>query len=57
MLVLLVYLNIQIIPFPENPTPHDYAGLHEIKKLHLQSLSQFQLLSDPDVVVQLFSIL
>jgi len=54
MLVLLVYPNIQIIPFPENPTPHDYAGLHEIKKLHLQSLSQFQLLSDPDVVVQLF---
>ena len=37
--------------FPENPTPRDYTGLHEIEK---QSLSQFQLLFDPDIVVQLF---
>jgi len=51
---MLVYFNIQIIPFLENPTPRDYAGLHGIEELHLQSLSQRQLLFDPDIVVQLF---
>jgi len=51
---MLVYLNVQIIPFPENPTPHDYAGLHGIEKLHLQSLGQLQLLFGPDLVVELF---
>ena len=42
---MLVYLNVQVTSFPENPTPRDYTGLHEIEK---QSLSQFQLLFDPD---------
>ena len=51
---MLVYLNMQITPFPENPTPHDYTGLHGIEQLHLQSLGQLQLLFDPDIVVQLF---
>ena len=51
---MLVYLNMQITPFPENPTPHDYTGLHGIEQLHLQSLGQLQLLFDPDIIVQLF---
>jgi len=45
---------MQITPFPENPTPHHYAGLYGIEKLHLQSLGQLQLLFDPDIIVQLF---
>jgi len=44
---MLVYLSVQVTSFPENPTPRDYTGLHEIEK---QSLSQFQLLFDPDIV-------
>ena len=51
---MLVYFNVQVTSFPENPTPHDYTGLHGIEELHLQSLSQRQLLFDPDIVVQLF---
>jgi len=51
---MLVYLNMQITPFPENPTPHDYTGLHGIEQLYLQSLGQLQLLFDPDIIVQLF---
>ena len=51
---MLVYLNIQVTSFPEDPTPHDYTGLHGIEELHLQSLGQLQLLFDPDIVVQLF---
>ena len=31
----------------------NYAGLHGIEKLHLQSLDQLQILFDPDVVVEL----
>ena len=45
---------MQITPFPENSTPHHYAGLYGIEELHLQSLGQLQLLFDPDIVVQLF---
>jgi len=48
---MLVYLNVQVTSFPENPTPHDYTGLHGIEQLHLQSLGQLQLLFDPDIVV------
>jgi len=51
---MLVYLNIQVTSFPENPTPYDYTGLHGIQELHLQSLGQLQLLFDPDIIVQLF---
>jgi len=50
---MLVYLNIQFIPFSENPTPHGYPGLHGTEKLHLQSLGQLQMLLDPDLVVKL----
>jgi len=32
---MLVYLNVQVTSFPENPTPHDYTGLHEIEKTPL----------------------
>jgi len=49
-----VYLNVQVTSFPENSTPHDYTGLYGIEELHLQSLSQCQLLFDPDIIVQLF---
>ena len=47
-----MYFNIQTTSFSENPTPHDYAGLHGIKELHLQSLGQLQLLFDPDLIVK-----
>ena len=49
-----MYFNIQITSFPENPTPHDYAGLHGIEELHLQSLGQLQLLFGPDLVGESF---
>jgi len=50
-----VYFNIQIAPFVEHPTPHEYVGRHGIEKVHLQSvLGNLQMLFNPDLVVELF---
>ena len=50
-----MYLNIQITPFVECPTPHEYVGQHGIKNVHLQTaLCQPQMLFDPGIVVKLF---
>jgi len=50
-----VYFNIQITPFMEYSTPHEYVGRHVIKNIHLQTaLGQPQMLFDPGIVVELF---
>jgi len=46
---MLVYFNIQVTPFVENPTPRECVGLHGLN-LHLQStLGKLQMLFDPDI--------
>ena len=50
-----VYFDIQVTPFVEYPTPHEYVGWHGIEKVHLQStLGNLQMLFDTDFVVELF---
>jgi len=52
---ILVYFNIQVTPFVENPTPPKYVGLHEIEKVHLQTAwGQLQMLFHPDSIVEFF---